>query len=511
MEKSEQRGPDGGAGRGLVFITGAKLWFMVAAYVIQFALPRVLGQAKFGVWTLVSAFINPINNVMVTATIQNVSKFCSVAPERVGAITRAALRMQLLLGGLLTVLFVLVGAPLIAFIEHDNALQTPLRVAGGIIVAYSLYAAFVGVANGTRSFHKQALLDSSFSTLRCILVVGLGIVFGSATGSVAGFLLAALLILVVASQVVGFGTVVSAESPFPKSELWQFFAGVAGYLLIVNLLMFVDDMLLKRLVQEAAMAAHAADPKDLADRAVGAYGAVQNIARIPFQLIMAATFVIFPLVSKSTFDADTERTKRYVAATMRYSLLVSMGMATVFGARPMAIMRFFYKAEYAVSWPVVILLGGYVCYALFTIAGTIINAAGRTRAATQIGLATISVCVLGTYGAIKWALLDGGLSGPRVLAAAATGTSTAMLVGLLLAGAYLRKHFGAFIPLLSVGRVALSTAAGLAVGHFWPEQGLLGSKLIGTAISSLCVGVVFVFVAVISGELRIGELKKLRS
>jgi len=46
------------AGQGLVLITVAKLWFMVAGYVVQFALPRALGSpARYGVWVVVLAIL----------------------------------------------------------------------------------------------------------------------------------------------------------------------------------------------------------------------------------------------------------------------------------------------------------------------------------------------------------------------------------------------------------------------------------------------------------------------
>ncbi len=97
-------------------------------------------------------------------------------------------------------------------------------------------------------------------------------------------------------------------------------------MLLFNLLMFVDTFLLKRLMDEhftahaselAAALAHAlpwathdgayrVQPSVLADVQVGYYGAVQNLARLSYQVTLAATFVVLPLISRSTFDADPE-------------------------------------------------------------------------------------------------------------------------------------------------------------------------------------------------------------
>ena len=120
--------------------------------------------------------------------------------------------------------------------------------------------------------------------------------------------------------------------------------GVAIYLALFNALMFVDTWLLKRLTTEY-FAAHADQlagavdrvvpwapqvsgyhptPSVLADVQVGYYAAVQNLARLSYQAIIAATFVVFPLVSRSTFTDDRETTKRYIAVTSRYSLMFAM-------------------------------------------------------------------------------------------------------------------------------------------------------------------------------------------
>ncbi len=496
-----------GAGRGLLFISAAKLWFMVAGYVVQFALPRALGSPEtFGIWVLVLALVSPVNNVMVTATIQGVSKFSAEAEGRVPQVTRAALRMQLFLGGGAALVFFL-AAPLIAWFEHDPSLTTPLRLVSGVVLSYSFYAVFVGAANGARQFHKQAALDIGFSTLRAAFVVGAAAVMHSALASVGGFVAAATTILIVAVVVVGpmvFRD--QAAERFPMDKLVRFFIGVAIYLLIVNLLMFVDGLLLKRLVTESAVRAGAADPAAVANAQEGFYGAVQAIARIPYQLILAVTFVIFPLVSKSTFDQDSERTRRYVQATMRYSLLVVALLAATLGARTESTMRLFYKPEYAIGATALgALLAGYVCFSLFNIAGTILNGAGHTRATVLVGIISLAIATIANWAGIVWALE----TGRDPLLWAAISTAVAMGAGLVLSGLFLMRHFGAFIPPLSVLRVSLAAAAAFAVGHVWPTRGFFGGK-VGTLASMSACGLAFLVVVLASGELRLSELRRLR-
>ncbi|HZS36478.1 MAG TPA: polysaccharide biosynthesis C-terminal domain-containing protein [Polyangia bacterium] len=506
-ESSEKAPAPVGAARGLVLITGAKLWFMVAGYVVQFALPRALADSAMGVWFTVLAAVSTLNNVMVTATIQGVSKFSSERDGQSGAVARAALRMQGVLGTAIAAGFFFL-APLGARIFlHNEPLVAPLRIAAGVVLCYSLYAVLVGRANGTRAFHKQAGLDATFSTLRALLVVGAAVVTHSVLGAVGGFVAAAALILVISFVVVGLGPHEKTE-PFPPARLWRFFGGVAFYLLIVNLLMFVDGILLSALEARAGLARGLSSDAAaaMANAQVAYYGAAQTVSRIPYQLILAVTFVIFPLVSKATFEADTAKTRGYVESTMRYSLVVVALLASTLAARPTAVLRLFYKPEYtAGAAAFAVLAAGYVCFSLFNIAGTIINGAGRTRPTAVIGSVTLAACALANWAAISYALA----SGRDPLLYAAIATTCAMAFGVLLSSLYLQRQLGASLPLVSIARVAAASAAAVGVGRFWPSGGFLGGKL-GTLIACAASGSAFLAVAIGLGELRLDALKKFR-
>ncbi|MGZ3404942.1 MAG: MATE family efflux transporter, partial [Polyangia bacterium] len=222
---------------------------------------------------------------------------------------------------------------------------------------------------------------------------------------------------------------------------------------------------------------------------------------------LAVTLVIFPLISKSTFDNDLERTRGYVRTTMRYSLLVAALFAAVLAARPDATMRLFYKPEYAVgSHALSALVLGYVFFSLFNIAGTIINGSGRTLPTTIIGVITLATTVAAEWIGIRFALDTG--ADPLFVAAVATAAT--MAFGLVLSAGYLWRAFGAApLPMLTIVRVAAAYAAALATGWAWNRAGLLPGK-VGTIASSAAIGVVYLVVCVVTGELRPSELRALR-
>ena len=63
-----------GAGRGLLYISAAKIWFMVGGSALGFVLPYLFqSKAKFGEWGFILSAVSLPNNVMVTATIQTAS------------------------------------------------------------------------------------------------------------------------------------------------------------------------------------------------------------------------------------------------------------------------------------------------------------------------------------------------------------------------------------------------------------------------------------------------------
>src|SRR5690554_6372711 len=86
-------------GRGFLVITGAKLWFMLTGAVIQLGLPIFLGSSEqFGVFKIVTEAISLINMVMITGTLQAVSKMVSEQPQAARRVVHQAMKLQCALG-----------------------------------------------------------------------------------------------------------------------------------------------------------------------------------------------------------------------------------------------------------------------------------------------------------------------------------------------------------------------------------------------------------------------------
>lgn len=511
-----------GAGRGVLYIAFAKFYFMLAGLVIQVRLPAILSRAAFGSYSLVANAASAFNNVLVTGTIQTVSRFAAQEPGKARRVQHAGLRMHVRLGLIIAIGFI-ASAPLAAWLLHDMTLTAPLMLAGLILGGYSFYAVFIGTANGLHQFHKQAGLDMTFATLRVAGLLGMAIAGFGVIGVIGGWVAAVGVILCAAIVWVGLPGRVAPEDRLPVRPMIGFFLGVALYLVLFNWLMFVDSFLIKRLTTEhyaarlpaldAALATalpwakaatgYRADPSVLADVQNGYYAAVQNLARLPYQAIIAATFVVFPLVSRSTFTEDRDTTRRYIEVTVRYSLIFAMALAVVMAANPVDVLGLVYAPDYARrGGPALTALAlGNVAFSVFAIAGTILNGAGKTLPAVVTAALTLAVAAIGNIIAIPIAAEHG-----NVLLVAALVTTGAMGVGAIASGWVLRRRFGAFLPLASVVRVALATAAALAVGRALPLHG----KLM-TLVEAVVVGATFLIVLVITRELGRGDLEAIKA
>jgi stage V sporulation protein B len=515
-----------GAARGVLYIAFAKFYFMFAGLIVQVQLlPKILSTSAWGSFSFVSSFVNPVNSVLVTGTIQAVSKFTAAEPEKARAAQLAGLRMHVRVGLVVALLFI-AGAPLISWVFLDMSKTAPLMLGGLIVGGNAFYAVFVGTANGLRQFHKQAGLDVTFATLRSIGLVAMAVAGLGVFGVFGGWLTAVAAILLIAVTWIGLpGKAAHEVEPIAVRSMIKFFIGVAVYLALFNALMFVDTWLIKRLTTEyfvshraelaaavdatvpwaPKLAGYHASPSVLADVEVGYYAVVQNLARISYQAIIAATFVVFPLVSRSTFTEDKATTQRYIAVTLRYSLMFAMAIAVAMAANPSDVLHtlYSYKPDYAERGaPALALLAlGNVAFSVFAIAGTILNGAGLSRDAIIAAAITLVLAGVGNFIAIPLVVEDG-----RVLETAAAVTGGAMLIGALASGFMLRRRLGAFFPPFSAVRIAIATGAAIAVGRLLPLHG----KLM-TLVEAGVVAVTFIVVLVATRELGKRDLDAIKA
>lgn len=475
------------AGAGVITIGGAKLYFLLAGYASQLFLPGLLGSPEaFGLFSAVLSIVSILNNVLVSATVQVVSKRVSENPPRAKRSLRQALELQLivsvLLGGSL-----FGCAPLLATILLDPLLTPLFRIAALIVMAYALYAAPIGYLNGLQNFLGQARFDIAYTTLRVGGMLGAAALGFGAAAVLGGFAGAALTVLLAAILIVGTG---QRGERTPWKGWLQFMAPLWLYQLCLNLILQIDTTLLKRSVAAALQADGAAleVAAETASRYVGFYRAAQTFAFVPYQLILAVPFVIFPMVSEALSKGDEVGARRYIRASLRLSLIALLSLAAPFAGAAPAVMRLVYPPAYLAGAPALAVLAlGMVSFALFVISATIMSSAGRPGTAAGVAVLAVATVIAANLGLVHYVGV-----GDYTLAAAASGTSLGAFVALAAIGGSLYARFRTFLPGLTVLRSLLAAAAAFfAAGSIPPSSKLM-------ALVALAAGAIAYFAVLIA-------------
>ncbi len=488
------------AGRGGVAVLGAKVFFIFSGLVQQTLLPRAIGTAEFGILARVLAVASVVNNVTVASSVQGVSRAVAGATdEKDPLVFRSALRLHAPIAVALAALFWL-AAPFVADFERAPYITAPLRVLALVVLFYGLYAPLVGALNGRGKFTKQAALDTMFAVVRTGALVGFGYWMwkrsgAGALGAAIGFAVAAACIIPIALQWSGTGK----KGVFAFD--WKMYLAGLGPLaltqLLTNALMQVDIVLLGRFlsinVHATGLVGDAASKA--ADEWVGIYRYCQYFAFLPYQLVMSVTQVLFPLVARAHAEGDRKAVRRYVERGARIALLASGALVAVVAALPGSVLYFVYGADAAARGAdtLRILALGQGAFTMFGIATTALASLGRERIAAVLSFVTLAVVGVGC-----WALASPAPFGEAQLHGNAIAVSCALALGLLLAGAVVRKIAGGFVPAVSIARVVVVVAAAVFAGAHVHALGRV-------ATMGACVFVVLAYLVVLVVLREIGS------
>jgi stage V sporulation protein B len=485
-----------GTGRGLALITLAKLYFILTGFVVQVGLPRLLGSpTAFGRYSLVMSMASVINNVLIAATVQSVSKRVSEDEQLAAARLRQGLSIQLgvglfLAGGLTAV------APLLARFAYDEELTALLRIVSIVPLCYALYAALVGSLNGRRMFLHQAGLDMTFSTVRTVGIVGAAALGYGAAGAVAGFSGGALIILIVALALVGTG---KEGEKLPLRTWFSFLIPIVLFQLMLNGTLLLDVWVFNNTVAQLGIESGktVAEAAERATALVGLYKAGQNFAFVPYQIILAVTFVVFPLVSRATASGDLASARAHIDSALRFSAIALFGMAAPISGGAEGLMRLAYGTTFLGGAETLrVLVFGEVGLALFVIIATILSGAGKPAASASSGLIALLVVLFGNRLLVRAVGLGDG-----VLAAAAFATSLGPLAALVSSSLAMRTILGVLPPLLSFARCALASVAGYQVARLVPQHSALMAP-----VAMLAGGLAYLAALVLLRELGEADL-----
>lgn len=494
--------------RGALLIGAAKAWFLVAGLGQSILVPWAIGQGGFGAFKRAQAFVNVLNNVVVVASIQAVSRAVASAPESSRRATmRSATAVHGVVGLALGALF-LAAVPAIVAYQRAPHLAWPLRTLALVIVAYSVYAPLVGALNGVRAFGAQAALDAAYSTGRAVLTATFGVLFVRAAlgdgvlGASIGFAATAVTIVPIAwlaARRIRDDRASGEIAAFDVRAHLSVLSGLLAVQAFQSLALQIDLVVLGRAATLRGVAVGLDEPaaRALADRVAGLYAQAQAFGLVPYQLLVAAGFVLFPSVAAARARGDTGAVQRDVASGGAATLLVAGAIVSAIAGTPAAVLRFAYGRGAVDALPLVLaepvlrtLAIAHGATAVATLGTTLVAAAGRAR------LAAVLAAVLAIATLAATSIATARPVAPEALAHhAALGLACGIFVAAAIVAVAVARVLGPFVRIGHVARVAVGVAAAVAVGARVPVP---GSRILAP-LAALIPLVVYVAVVALLG------------
>jgi O-antigen/teichoic acid export membrane protein len=473
--------------------SGFGLYVFLLAFLVD-SLGAAQGTAAFGVWGTVFAVVNPINMMFATGALQLISQLAASQGAAFGGVFYRAAGTQLVVG-LAAFGALQLATPWIARdLLHDTAYTPYLRLAAIIPLLYGVRALYQGYLNGVRRFAAQAWIDIGASVSRMLFVLAGAALGYGVYGSIGGFAIAALLMLIVTAAWIRPPHDRGAR-PVAARALLSFQGKVMLATLATYYLTTVDLLAVK---------AFASSDPVVADRLAGYFTAGQRLAQIPMTLVVALVYVMFPLIAKQAGTADRAAGARVLKLGMRTMLLLLVPATVILASTAEESMLLVFPSiartmaetgdtSAVVAWPFQLLVLGYVLYSFLLMATTLITADGRPGAALVIVAATLVLARLFTWqGALAF--------GP---AGAAIGISAAWLVGCVASAGLLLRRYGTIVPAASAVRIAICGALVWIAAAAVPAEGPM------LLVKDAALVLLFVAAALATRELSVAELRRL--
>ncbi len=493
------------AGRGGLAVAFAKIYFILVGLVQHIAMPRLLGLDGYGGLASVLSIAGITYNPVTTTSIQSVSRAVAQStPETQPGTIRRVFTLHAVFSVLLAVGFFLL-APVIANGMGAGHLVGALRILSAVMFVYGMYTPLIGVLNGRQRFLSQAALDIVAATLRSTGLIagawlfakrggGLGV-----EGAMGGFAIGAAVILTVALLLVGIGKR-GPSAITVRAHLMYALPVLFGQVLF-NLLLQADLTLLRRFASEAALAKGL--PAAAADPLVGAYRATQLFSFLPYQLLIAVTFILFPMLATAARDGDRQAVARYVRTGVRLALVLAGLMVSVTAGLSDRLLHLVFGAEAAaLGGPSLELLAiGFGGFAIFGVLTTVLNSLKHEReSAIVTGVAATLVV------ALCYLRVRGAPFGADLLLLTAEATAAGLFVATLSAAFFVYRAAGAVAPPLALVRVLIAATVAIGIGRVLPHAG----KIL-TPVYAVVVALAYIFILLISRELSTTDLATVRA
>ena len=434
-----------------LWVTISEIIFNLSGFIIHAVLGRFLGPSDYGrygiVITLTTMIIILIGNGIPTAMAKYISEVFETSPRTVLSIKKQAIRLQILIIGVITLLFYL-SAPLIARLLNDATLTPLFRLSTLIIPAFAAASFYFSYYTGLHKFNTQATLKTLRSIFRIILVIGLAFLF-QLKGAIIGYIISPAIIFLIAIGIDKFKIdkelklkMLAEESgrsldcarddkSFPWRKLFNYAWQVVIFFLAYELLISIDLYMVKALLKS--------------DSLTGIYNAALTVGRIPYYIFYAMTIFMLPMVSKASANGNFKSAGPIITQALRMMLILLVPMIVLMSFYSAETLSLLYGKKYIDGAAAMSILEyGVGFLTIFYVLSFALNGAGKTKIAMWIStIGVIANTILNYFFILHFGIIGSALA----------TTITSFLI-MLIALYYTKRDFDASINFMEFLKVA---------------------------------------------------------
>ena len=388
-----------------IILAAAEFIYNISSYVINMSLGRMLGVADYGRYSLVIGFTTMIiilvGRGIPTAMAKRISEHLGNW-KKIRAIRHSAAQIQLLIIGSLTLLFYL-AAPLIAAIFNDQTLTPLFRISAFVIPAFAISSFHVLYFNGLKFFKAMTVMKIARGIFRIGWILGLAYTL-QLKGALYGAILAPLSVFCVA-MLIEYFFIKNGEKPpekiakkYPWKKIISYAGGFILFLAFYELYIRFDMYLIKSLTGS--------------DHNTGLYNAAFTVALIPYYVMFALTFILFPTMSELTKKKDFANIRDVLKKVLVFLFVLLIPAAAIMSLMPEFLITLFFGEKFIDAAPLIPLMAGATIFGtVFYVLASVFNGADMTRiptTITAIGLlcgATANYIYLPIYGISATAII----------------------------------------------------------------------------------------------------------
>jgi len=454
-----------------LLIPFAKIYFMITGYVFQVIIARMLTKSMIGMFNYVNSVISPINMIIVQGGVQTTSHFISISDSsEIKEIKNKLLKLFFSISVVLFLILQLFANTISEIITKDVENSVYFRIALIIVMFYSVYAVLIGVFNGQKKFKNQALFDISYSTLKLVSVSIFLFLGFKLYGLLWGWVTATAIITVFA-----FIYTMNKEKIGVTNINYKKIAKFALPIIISQfffyILLNIDTWMLGILSSKEDVLING-----------GNYLTITTLSRIPYQIVISITFIIFPFISKLSSLKDNKAIKSYIETSLRYSILIAAPFVILISAYPSIFLRIIYGKSFVEnSVYLSILVVGILFLALFMINITIITASGKPRISMFITISVLPLDILLNYFLITKYQLYGVV----------IATSIAFFSAWVISSVYIYIKYKAFLPIKTFSRFFIIFTAYQFIFRIFRDNLSIIEGLASLAIGGIVIYILF--------------------